>query len=77
MGPKAASGAVAASMLGHPEAGLQGKIFTVDGEGGAEHLLSSLAPQGHVTGLSCSHPATPMRDEAGARGRGGADHSPE
>ena len=43
--------------------------------------LSTCSPawplQGHVTGLSCSHPATPMRDEAGARGRGGADHSPE
>ena len=46
MGLKAASGAVAASMRGHPEAGLQGKIFTVDGEGGAEHLLSSLASTG-------------------------------
>ena len=34
-------------------------------------------PQGHVTGLSCSHPLTPMRDEAGARGRGEADHSLE
>lgn len=33
-------------MLGHPEAGLQRKISTVGGEGGAEHLLSGLASQG-------------------------------
>lgn len=61
MDPEATSRAVAASMLGHPEAGLQRKIFTAGGEGGAEHLLCSLAspgsqPWGYVTGLALSHP---------------------
>lgn len=53
--PEATSGAVAASMLGGPEAGLQREIFTVGGEGGAKHLLSSLASGVPATGL-CNWP---------------------
>lgn len=49
--PEGTSRAVTASMLGHPKAGLQREIFTVGGEGGAKHLLSSLASQGPSHGL--------------------------
>lgn len=42
MGAEATSGAVAASMLGCPRLGSSGR-FSVGGEGGAEHLLSSLS----------------------------------
>lgn len=52
---EATSGAVAASMLGCLEAGLQREIFTVGGEGGAKHLLSSLASGVPAMGL-CNWP---------------------